>query len=116
MLLPALVQWYINILILILPVAIASEHLEVCFMGKHQRAYAMQQALSPRNGCSVLQRLHWDWASPHNLPLNRIRSQWSKTWVFVLNFLAIIPLANLLGIATEVCETGGWCSVYDSYL
>ena len=28
--------------------------------------------------------------------------QWSKTWVFVLNFVAIIPLANLLGTATEV--------------
>ncbi len=26
---------------------------------------------------------------------------WSKTWMFVLNFLAIIPLAKLLGLATE---------------
>jgi len=27
--------------------------------------------------------------------------KWSDTWVFTLNFLAIIPLAKLLGFATE---------------
>lgn len=47
-------QWYINILLLILPVAVASEHLH-----------------------------------------------WPKWIIFLLNFLVIIPLANLLGIATE---------------
>src|SRR5438045_812505 len=27
--------------------------------------------------------------------------KWSDTWVFILNFLAIVPLAKLLGFATE---------------
>ncbi len=27
--------------------------------------------------------------------------KWSDTWIFLLNFFAIIPLAKLLGFATE---------------
>jgi Ca2+:H+ antiporter len=37
------------------------------------------------------------------LPLGYIAYalEWSDTWVFTLNFFAIIPLAKLLGFATE---------------
>ncbi|DAZ98379.1 TPA: hypothetical protein N0F65_000698, partial [Lagenidium giganteum] len=28
-------------------------------------------------------------------------AEWSQTWIFILNFLVLIPLANLLGEATE---------------
>jgi Ca2+:H+ antiporter len=37
------------------------------------------------------------------LPLGYIAYglKWSDTWIFILNFFAIIPLAKLLGFATE---------------